>query len=211
MKMIARITIAAVFLAASGGGLERAAAAAGQDQEHLEKLDKRVQELEARVRELESLLKALQPTATMDKATFKAKEKSCADKLGQLWVLETTYMGQFGGRTKSMPDASGPAFWLALSKTQPPLIEESELDILVCPLSGKQAKPGFTTYRGPAQWLGKLEWDDPVGCCEPGHHPDGTITVLKKNGLVVTVGPEDPVYKRAMMTTTIQSATPAKR
>jgi hypothetical protein len=199
------------MLSASFATSAPAAEAPSQDQDRIEKLEKRVQELEARVQQLESLVKALQAGSAMDKATLKAKEKICADNLRQLWVLETTYMGQFGGRSKSMPDASGPAFWLALTKTQPALLEESELDALVCPLSGKKAKTGFTTYRGPARWLGKLEWDDPVGCCEPGHHPDGTITILKKNGDVVTAGPEDPVYKKAMLTTTTEPSAPAKR
>jgi hypothetical protein len=63
-----------------------------------------------------------------------------------------------------------------------------------------------TTYIGPAKAMNKLAFDDPVGCCEPGHHPGGTITVLKKTGEVVTVGPDDPVYKRALETTTSQSA-----
>ncbi len=211
MKMLAPVLIAAFSLSAAPWNPEIPFAPTVQDQERIEKLEKRIQELEARVRELEALVKTLQHAAPMDRATLTAKEKICADNLRQLWVLETTYMGQFGGRTQSMPDASGPEFWLALTKTQPALIEESELGALVCPLSGKQAKPGFTTYRGPARWIARLQGDDPVGCCEPGHHPDGTITVLKKNGDVVTVGPDDPVFKRAMATTTTDSAIPARR
>lgn len=179
----------------------------------MEKLEKRVAELEARVQQLEALLRKMtdQPGQEVPKAMLKVKKAMCADNLRQLWVLETVYMGQFGGRTKSMPSSTGPAFWLALAKTQPALIEEPELGILVCPLSGKKSRPDFTTYRGPAKYIGRLAGDDVVGCCEPGHHPDGTITVLKKNGDVVTVGPEDPVYKRALETTTAETGNGDKK
>jgi hypothetical protein len=107
-------------------------------------------------------------------------------------------MAQFGGRMKAMPSATGSGFWLALTKTAPPLIDLTELDVLVCPFSGQKARAGFTTYRGPTIPVNRLAGDDVVGCCEPGHHPDGTINVLKKSGDVLTVGPSDPLYKKAV-------------
>jgi hypothetical protein len=186
---------------------------ADQESDRVEKLEKRVAELEARVQQLEALLRKMadQPGQEVPKAMLKVKKAMCGDNLRQLWVLETVYMTQFGGRAKAMPSATGPAFWLALARTQPALIEESELDILVCPLSGKKSRPDFTTYRGPAKLMARLAGDDVVGCCEPGHHPDGTITVLKKNGEVLAVGPDDPVYKRALETTTAQGDTAEKK
>jgi hypothetical protein len=183
-----------------------------QDQERIEKLEKRVQELEARVRQLETILQTLnvQQAKAVDRAILAAKNAGCKNNLRQLWTLQYTYRSQFGGPSKAMPTATGPAFWLTLLKTKPPLLDETELECLVCPLSGKTPKAGFTTYRGPAKPVALLGEDDAVGCCEPGHHPDGTISVLMKSGDVVTVGPGDPVYKRALETTTNQTAAPEK-
>jgi hypothetical protein len=119
------------------------------------------------------------------------------NNLKQLWTMQLFYSIQFGGREKKMPTATGSDFWLELTKTQPPLIDVQEMDILVCPLSGKKPMPGFTTYRGPKKPVAELGPEDPVGCCEPGNHPSKTVCVLLKDGSVHEVGPKDPLYGKA--------------
>lgn len=129
------------------------------------------------------------------------KKTACMNNLTRLWKHQTDYINQFGGKYKKMPDATGPDFWLALTKTDPPILEEKDCAILVCPLSKDKPKAGFTNYRGPAKKVSELQAGDAVGCCEPGSHPDGTITVLTKDGERHLVGPDDLLYKKAMETT----------
>jgi hypothetical protein len=184
-----------------------------QDQERLKKLEmrvtelevgdkfqKRIAELELHVAILEAYLKKVDPKfgPAMERGLSAAKVAECGNNLRQLWTLQMVYMSQFGGRLKAMPTATGSSFWLALTKTEPPLLDETELEVLICPFSGQKPRPGFTTYRGPAVNVNKLAADDAVGCCEPGHHPDGSINVLKKNGEVVTVAPTEALFKKAV-------------
>jgi hypothetical protein len=178
-----------------------------EDQDRIEKLEKKVAELELHIGLLEGYLKLQDPkfAAGMEKALTRAKVTMCANNLRQLWTLETFYMSKFGGRMKALPSATGSAFWLALTKTEPPIINETALDVLVCPFSGQKPRNGFTTYRGPIVSANRLAGGDVVGCCEAGHHPDGTINVLKKSGDVVAVGPSDPLYKIAIDSTSALS------
>ena len=99
---------------------------------------------------------------------------------------------------KRMPLESGPDFWLKLSRTKPPMIAGQDFDLLVCPASKEKPRAGRTTYRGPRGDVNRLGDDAVVGCCRPGLHPDGTITVLLKSGKVKPVGPSDPLYARAL-------------
>lgn len=129
------------------------------------------------------------------------KKASCANHLQTLWKFQNVYMSQFGGRMKKMPDDIGPDFWLALEKTKPPILDAASAEFLVCPLSKDKPKAGFTNYRGPAKKISELKASDAVGCCEPGSHPDGTITVLYKDGDVKVLKPSDDLYKKALETT----------
>jgi hypothetical protein len=135
------------------------------------------------------------------KAIVRAKATSCANNLSQLWRMQCVYMAQFGGRQKKMPSATGGAFWLALSKTEPPLIDESMAEMFICPLSGQPARPGFTSYRGPKRDVSTLAEGDVVGCCEPGCHPGGSINVLLKSGEVIEVNPGEELYQKALKDT----------
>jgi hypothetical protein len=130
------------------------------------------------------------------------KRTDCATQLSKLWMLQTVYMSQFGGKMKRMPSETGPAFWLKLTSVVPPLIDNTQMDVLVCPLSKEKSRPGFTTFRGPKIDVARLRGDEPVGACEPGLHPDGTINVLLKNGEIRTVDSDDELYKRALENTT---------
>lgn len=131
---------------------------------------------------------------------------SCSNNLAQLWKMQQVYASQFGGKRKVMPLETGDAFWLKLAQTQPPLVDDSLRELFVCPLSGNEAKPGFTSYRGPRSNVNALKDDDVVGCCEPGSHPDKSINVLLKNGTVQSAGPKDELYHRALKATLATSA-----
>lgn len=172
----------------------------------LDALDRGVtrQDLELRVRakkvadEIRRRLKEAK-----EKPSFEDMEKidTCSNHFRQLWTLQTVYMSQFGGRMKNMPSDTGPAFWLALTKTVPPLIDGEEVELLVCPGTGQKPREGYTTFRGPKVDVRNLKPEDPVGACEPGSHPAGKINVLLKTGKIRLVGPDDDLYKRALENT----------
>lgn len=171
-----------------------------QDQDRIQKLERKVAELEEQLKAHEKLLEAMILKIYPERAGAFAHARvvSCANNLRQLWTMQTVYMSQFGGRMKKMPEDIGSAFWIALTKTQPPLIDGAELEVLVCPLTHEKPRAGFTTYRGPPAKVSSLAGDDVVGCCDAGDHPDGSINVLKKSGDVLTVKPGDALYKTAL-------------
>src|SRR5205809_2378931 len=67
------------------------------------------------------------------KARGGSRTRACANNLGQLWRMHYVYVSQFGGHGHRMPDATGSAFWKALTTTQPPMIDETVNDIFLCP------------------------------------------------------------------------------
>jgi hypothetical protein len=123
---------------------------------------------------------------------------SCASNLRMLYTLQQTYAIQFGGPERKPSATTGSQLWLELALTKPPLIETSELDLFVCPFTGKPAAPGFTTYRGPTKPVSELAGGDIVGCCDHGGRAGGRINVLRKNGDVMEVDPTDPLHARAL-------------
>jgi prepilin-type N-terminal cleavage/methylation domain-containing protein len=132
------------------------------------------------------------------RAIRRAKVTSCANNLRSLWQLQTTYMSQFGGRMKSMPTSTGTSFWNALQTVQPPLLDQSELEALLCPVRDEGA-PGDIQYYGPANPVGRLQGGDPVGCDDPENHsPPGATgaqseggNVLRKSGDVLELSGND--------------------
>jgi hypothetical protein len=126
-----------------------------------------------------------------------AQLTACQNNLSQLWKMQCVYMSQFGGRMKRMPDATGKEFWLALSKTQPPLIDPTVADIFICPASGKDSKDGGCTYRGPAVNVAKLADGDVVGMCDDEAHGDVAV-ILRKSGDAIVISRSDPLYEAAL-------------
>jgi prepilin-type N-terminal cleavage/methylation domain-containing protein len=122
------------------------------------------------------------------RAINRAKVTSCANNLRQMWTLQTTYMSQFGGRMKSMPVAQGVAFWSALTSVNPPLVDETEREIFLCPVKAEDT--GDIDYWGPGNSVGRLAPGDPVGCDDPVNHQEGSTgvesgNVLRKSGDVL--------------------------
>ena len=134
-----------------------------------------------------------------------ARVTSCANNLSQMWKMQMVYTSQFGGPSKAMPEATGQAFWRALTTTRPPLIDESVNDIFICPVLGT-SDSGNCDYGGPAKKVSQLAAGDMVGADLPGNHSEGTGdpasgNVLRKSGDVMEVtGPDwvklmaDPLF-----------------
>ncbi len=147
-------------------------------------------------------LAALQLTlgANESLSTEGALLTSCQNNLSQLWKMQCVYMAQFGGRMKKMPDATGKDFWLALAKTMPPLIDESGLDIFVCPASGIAAERGVCTFRGPVRPVSRLADGDFVGICDDEAHGE-QVVVLRKSGDTTAVPRGGAEHDEALRTT----------
>lgn len=112
------------------------------------------------------------------------------------------YASQFGGwRTGIICRETGSKFWLALTKTEPPLVDRSNAELLVCPDSGLSPDLERTSYRGPMKPLRLLGDLEVMGCCEPGCHPGDVINVLLRSGDVVEAGPSDPLHAQALQGT----------
>jgi prepilin-type N-terminal cleavage/methylation domain-containing protein len=129
------------------------------------------------------------------KAIRRARVTSCANNLSQLWKMQNVYMSQFGGRMKAMPTLQGTAFWDALTKTQPPLIDSTMLDIFLCPVKGDSPQ-GDYDYNGPAKPVSRLADGDMVGSDDRESHKEGASdegsgNVLRKSGDVLEVSGPD--------------------
>lgn len=132
------------------------------------------------------------------RAIRRARVTSCANNLRQLWTLQTTYMSQFGGRMKAMPSTEGSAFWSALTTCTPPLIDQTEMEVLLCPVKGEPAI-GEVDYYGPGKSVNKLAGGDVVGCDDPENHKEGSSSagndasgnVLRKSGDVLEMTGND--------------------
>jgi len=124
-------------------------------------------------------------------AQKRAAVTSCANNLSQLWKLQYVYMSQFGGPKKLMPEQTGAAFWLALSKTKPPLVLTTVIDIYTCPVKGE----GSTCdYLGPPASVFDLAPDAWVGSDKAGNHSEGGNAV-RKSGDVHEL--QDPEFRKA--------------
>ena len=115
------------------------------------------------------------------------RRQHCATNLATLWKMKNIYMASgYGHRTwGSIPTGSN--FWLHLDMEpgNPQLIDDFELEIFFCPISGHTPRKGKTDYLGPRliiQQLGDGEW---IGADHPDNHgPGGTGggNVLRKAG-----------------------------
>jgi hypothetical protein len=113
-----------------------------------------------------------------------ARQRSCENNLRQLHQLLASYSRQHG----DLPKSTGKSFWLSLRQGDPPLIDEVDAPVLVCPSLQANPNHGPVTYRGPAKNANMLGGSDILGCCKVGDHPGGVI-VLRKNGTIVIVKP----------------------
>lgn len=128
----------------------------------------------------------------------------CARNLSQMYkfmLMPTMKHGERG----SLPPQTGSAFWLGLSRTSPPLIDDQEPEswkLFSCPVMNRVLPPGETDYRGPKVDVNTLQEDDPIGADKEGNHGPGKGgCVLLKSGEVKVVEADDPLWLRAAETT----------
>lgn len=158
------------------------------------------------------LLLAAPAAALFSTAARAAGTARCAHNLSDLYKMQMVYTTQFGGRKKRMPEHPGEAFWLFLSRTEPPLIDREVSDIFRCPVRAKDEGWGTCDYRGPAAVLaGMPAAADPVGADLDGNHGAGKGgMVLVGSGDVTEVGANDALWKLAATATlTWRSGRPA--
>lgn len=119
---------------------------------------------------------------------------NCANNLRQLYKLGTVFAASHKGE---WPSAKGADFWLYLTRTKPPLIEEEWMEIFACPIRDETLNPGETDYLGPLIPWSQLKPSDPIAADKPGNHgPNENINVLLKDGSVLEIGPDDPFWKK---------------
>ena len=116
-------------------------------------------------------------------------EVACVENLGQLWKMQQAYASRFGGPKKLMVQATGKAFWMGLTTTDPPLVAEDDPS-LRCPWTTGQASGG-TDYWGPAKLVELLGPGDPVGAHSTNLHPPKEVGtggfILRKSGDVLWI------------------------
>ena len=162
-------------------------------------MEKRLDALEKEYRDLKTTLHPI--LVKLEEIPHLEKLNECMDNLSELWKLCIVYRVRFGGKERSMQTETGADFWLKLTQTSPPLIGPDQLTFLICPASGEQPRKGHTTYRGPNVDANILGDNDPIGCCDPRHHPGGAIQVLFKNSAVRPLNPTHELYKKALRMT----------
>ena len=112
-----------------------------------------------------------------------ARENSCENNLGQLGILMNLYSEQFGGKERRFPAETGKEFWLTLARTNPPLLEAGELEVMICPDVDPLTPAGSTTYYGPRKDANSANDQDYIACCWTRSHPHGPLA-LRKDGKV---------------------------
>jgi type II secretory pathway pseudopilin PulG len=118
---------------------------------------------------------------------------ACQSNLQQLYKLGTVYATMHKGE---WPKAHGSDFWIAFSKTTPPLIEPEAREVLTCPLRD-DASPGDCHYRGPRIPFSQLDSQDPIVADLEGNHGEGEpINVVLKDGSVFDEAPGDTLWKK---------------
>jgi hypothetical protein len=120
------------------------------------------------------------------------KTSICSKNLSQLYKIGTAYAASHRGQ---WPDPQKANYWVAFTKTSPPLIEPEGLSILSCPAREEQL-PDECDYRGPIVPWNKLSPSDPIAADRPGNHEGRGINVLFKDGSVMEVELDDPRWKR---------------
>ena len=111
-----------------------------------------------------------------------ARRQSCANNLRQLYRLGTTYASTHDGQWS---DATGSGLWRSFAKTSPPLIDQDDLEVLICPLQTEEPIKGRCDYLGPRKTASPLKPGEALGACTHGRHDGDTHgSVLLKDGRV---------------------------
>jgi hypothetical protein len=117
---------------------------------------------------------------------------SCTHNLRQLYQLGIVYASSHKG---NWPEAGENGLWLTLARTEPPLIEPEQMEVLLCPVKG-DSEPGECDFRSSRRPYRSLTRDDVLGADKPGNHGDEFGgNVLRADGSVVEVDLADPFWE----------------
>ncbi len=129
-----------------------------------------------------------------------SKVESCRRNLKTLYELLYAYMNKFGGDSKLLPAQTGDALWLALAKTDPPLVEKKSLGLFQCPVENVDDEG--CDYRGASKSVDQAADGDVIGADVDGNHGKGKGgNVLRKSGDVLEVVDDDPLWRGAALST----------
>lgn len=117
------------------------------------------------------------------KSHRQAKVVSCVSNLSQLWKMQYVYMSQFGDR-KHMSPGLGAEFWLDLTRTRPPLVDETVRDIFCCPCRETNLP---CDYRGPSRPVAELPDNGVVGGDRIENHSGEGGNILRKSGDILNI------------------------
>jgi type II secretory pathway pseudopilin PulG len=111
-----------------------------------------------------------------------ARIDTCAQNLRILHRTGLAYATANGG----WPDRTGEDLWKSFARTNPPLLKDEALEVLVCPVLESGCAAGETDYRGPTVPWKELASAAPVAADKPDNHGDDEGgCVLYKDGRVV--------------------------
>ena len=129
---------------------------------------------------------------------------ACGSNLRSLWQAQINRAASRGGPSKVMPSATGSAFWLVLQEGPRP--EIGRYEVFFCSVSGDDAEPGRTSYRGPCMNVNKMEDKNPVGADknlpENNHGPGEGGNVLFRTGDVREFAEDEEAWREADTKTT---------
>jgi hypothetical protein len=121
-----------------------------------------------------------------------ARRISCANNLRQLYALGVSYSSQHQG---DWPAAGEEGLWLSFTRTEPPLIAQDELEVLLCPVKG-EPETGSCDYRGPRIPVRSLKKGDILSADKRGNHgADQGGHVLLLDGSVLEPGLHDAQWE----------------
>lgn len=116
----------------------------------------------------------------------------CANNLRRLYQLGNIHASTHPGEWPSLQDGG---LWLSFTKSQPPLLAQDDLEVLLCPVKG-EPKVGECDFRSPRLPFTSLAPRDIVAADLPGNHgEDQGGTVILKDGSVQEVGLRDELWK----------------
>lgn len=117
--------------------------------------------------------------------------ETCASNLQRIRELKID--SHHSQRKLGKSYVTGRAYWLEGQSA-------AALDAYVGPLSGVAPGRGILTYRGPSKPEGNVAGGDIFGACL-GVHPDGSASILRKDGSVAVVQKGHPAIDEARAST----------
>jgi type II secretory pathway pseudopilin PulG len=121
-----------------------------------------------------------------------ARRTACQSNLHQLYQLGSIHASTHPGEWPSLEDGG---YWMSLTKTQPPLLQRDEFEVLLCPVNQEEWR-GHSDYRSSRLPWRSLKPVDILGADKPGNHgPEEGGNALFKDGSLLELKSTDPRWK----------------